>query len=101
MPRYARAAFQNLDMPDRRDAGRHHYSKRAARLSGRTWGAIVLTAFIPRPITEEVAKPSVDRADAHRRAVITFIDYTDHPHYVHPLFWAPSVVVGERGPALH
>jgi len=39
--------FKMLDTPDRRDAGRHRYPKRAARLSGRTWDAIGLTAFIP------------------------------------------------------
>jgi CHAT domain-containing protein len=48
-----------------------------------------------------VAKPGVGRTEAHRRAMMTFIDDTDHPHYAHPLFWAPYVMVVERGSALH
>jgi CHAT domain-containing protein len=52
-------------------------------------------------VGSRAAKPGVDRTEAHRRAMMTFIDDTDHPHYAHPLFWAPYVVVGERGSALH
>jgi CHAT domain-containing protein len=55
----------------------------------------------PHPITKEAAKPGIGRAEAHRRAMMALIDDTDHPHYAHPLFWAPFVVVGEGGSALH
>ncbi len=46
---------------------------------------------------EEAAKPGVGRAEAHRRAMLALIDDRDHPHFAHPLFWAPFVVVGEGG----
>ena len=45
----------------------------------------------------EAAKPGVGRAEAHRRAMMAMIDDKDRPHYAHPLFWAPFVVVGEGG----
>jgi CHAT domain-containing protein len=45
----------------------------------------------------EAAKPGVGRAEAHRRAMLALLDDEDNPHYAHPLFWAPFVVVGEGG----
>ena len=48
---------------------------------------------------EEARKPGVGRAEAHRRAMLAMIDDKDRPHYAHPLFWAPFVVVGEGGSA--
>jgi CHAT domain-containing protein len=48
---------------------------------------------------EEARKPGVGRAEAHRRAMLALIDDKDRPHYAHPLFWAPFVVVGEGGSA--
>ena len=47
----------------------------------------------------EAAKPRVGRAEAHRRAMMAMIDDKNRPHYAHPLFWAPFVVVGEGGVA--
>jgi CHAT domain-containing protein len=32
--------------------------------------------------------------------MLALIDDTDNPHYAHPMFWAPFVVVGEGGAAL-
>jgi CHAT domain-containing protein len=49
---------------------------------------------------QEVLKPGVGRAEAHRRAMLALIEDEDKPHYAHPLFWAPFVVVGEGGSAL-
>jgi CHAT domain-containing protein len=46
---------------------------------------------------KEAAKPGVGRAEAHRRAMLTLIEDKDRPHFAHPLFWAPFVVVGEGG----
>ncbi len=46
---------------------------------------------------EEAEKPGVGRAEAHRRAMLALIDDKDRPHFAHPLFWAPFVVVGEGG----
>ncbi len=45
----------------------------------------------------EAAKPGVGRAEAHRRAMMALIDDKERPHFAHPLFWAPFVVVGEGG----
>ena len=49
---------------------------------------------------KEAAKPGVGRSEAHRLAMMALIEDTDHPHYAHPMFWAPFVVVGEGGAAL-
>ena len=49
---------------------------------------------------KEPARPGVGRAEAHRHAMLALIDDTDNPHYAHPMFWAPFVVVGEGGAAL-
>jgi CHAT domain-containing protein len=46
---------------------------------------------------KEAAKPGVGRSEAHRLAMMALIEDTDHPHYAHPMFWAPFVVVGEGG----
>ena len=47
----------------------------------------------------EAQKPGIGRAEAHRRAMLALIDDKDRPHYAHPMFWAPFVVVGEGGAA--
>lgn len=47
----------------------------------------------------EAKKTGVGQAEAHRRAMMALIDDTERPHYAHPLFWAPFVVVGEGGQA--
>jgi CHAT domain-containing protein/tetratricopeptide (TPR) repeat protein len=41
--------------------------------------------------------PSTGRAEALRRAQITLIEDPENPHFAHPFFWAPFVVVGEGG----
>jgi len=47
----------------------------------------------------EAQKPGVGRAEAHRQAMLALMQDKDRPHYAHPLFWAPFVVVGEGGTA--
>ncbi|MBT4487748.1 MAG: CHAT domain-containing protein [Rhodospirillaceae bacterium] len=47
---------------------------------------------------KEMQVPGVGRAEAHQRAMLALIESSDRPHYAHPLFWAPFVVVGEGGP---
>ena len=49
---------------------------------------------------KEAAKPGIGRSEAHRLAMMALIEDTDHPHFAHPMFWAPFVVVGEGGLAL-
>ena len=46
---------------------------------------------------QEAQKPGVGRAEAHRRAMLAMINNTAKPHFAHPLFWAPFVVVGDGG----
>jgi CHAT domain-containing protein/Flp pilus assembly protein TadD len=41
--------------------------------------------------------PAVGRAEALRRSMLALMNSKDKPHYAHPLFWAPFVVVGEGG----
>jgi CHAT domain-containing protein len=39
----------------------------------------------------------IDRAEALKRSMLSLMNSPDKPHYVHPMFWAPFVVVGEGG----
>jgi TPR repeat protein/CHAT domain-containing protein len=41
--------------------------------------------------------PAVGRAEALRRSMMALMNDKENPHYSHPLFWAPFVVVGEGG----
>ena len=43
--------------------------------------------------------PGVPRSEAHRRAMLALAADAGNPHYAHPMFWAPFVVVGEGGPS--
>jgi CHAT domain-containing protein len=52
-----------------------------------------------RMLSEAAADPKLGRAEAHRRAMLALAADKDNPHYAHPMFWAPFVVVGEGGAA--
>ena len=41
--------------------------------------------------------PTAGRAEALRRSMLALMNDEEKPHYAHPLFWAPFVVVGEGG----
>ena len=41
--------------------------------------------------------PTAGRAEALRRSMLALMNNEEKPHYAHPLFWAPFVVVGEGG----
>jgi CHAT domain-containing protein/Tfp pilus assembly protein PilF len=41
--------------------------------------------------------PTAGRADALRYSMLALMNDEENPHYAHPLFWAPFVVVGEGG----
>jgi CHAT domain-containing protein/Tfp pilus assembly protein PilF len=43
--------------------------------------------------------PGMGRAEALRRAMLAVMADAEKPHYGHPMFWAPFVVVGEGGAA--
>lgn len=43
--------------------------------------------------------PAVGWAEALRRSMLALSNNEEKPHYAHPLFWAPFVVVGEGGAA--
>jgi CHAT domain-containing protein/Tfp pilus assembly protein PilF len=45
----------------------------------------------------EAQKPGVGRVEAHRQAMLALMNDGKKPHYAHPMFWAPFVVVGEGG----
>lgn len=45
----------------------------------------------------ESRKPGVGRSESLRRAMLALMNDPDNPHYAHPVFWAPFVVVGEGG----
>ena len=50
-----------------------------------------------RMLSEAAEHPDIGRAEALRRSMLALIEDRDHPHYAHPMFWAPFVVVGEGG----
>ena len=50
-----------------------------------------------RMLTEAAQHPEIGRAEALRRSMLALLDDTENPHFAHPLFWAPFVVVGEGG----
>jgi CHAT domain-containing protein len=39
--------------------------------------------------------PSMGRSEALRRSMFKLAANDNHPHWAHPAFWAPFVVVGE------
>ena len=41
------------------------------------------------------ADPDLGRSEALRQSILALIDDEADPHYAHPAFWAPFVVVGE------
>ncbi|MEE9356035.1 MAG: CHAT domain-containing protein [Methylococcaceae bacterium] len=41
--------------------------------------------------------PKIRRAEALQKSMLNLISDKENPHYAHPLFWAPFVVVGEGG----
>jgi CHAT domain-containing protein len=65
------------------------------------WPVVSAAAVaITTRMLKEAAKPGIGRSEAHRLAMMALIEDTDHPHFAHPMFWAPFVVVGEGGLAL-
>ncbi|MDE0728873.1 MAG: CHAT domain-containing protein, partial [Alphaproteobacteria bacterium] len=41
------------------------------------------------------SNPSMGRSEALCRSMFKLAANDDHPHWAHPAFWAPFVVVGE------
>ncbi len=50
-----------------------------------------------RMFAEAAAHPEIGRAEALRRSMLALMDDPENPHFAHPMFWAPFVVVGEGG----
>ena len=50
-------------------------------------------------LSESTSDPKLPRSEAHRRAMLALAADAENPHYAHPMFWAPFVVVGEGGPS--
>ncbi len=48
-------------------------------------------------LAEAAENPGIARAEALRRSMLALMNDPDNPHYAHPMFWAPFVVVGEGG----
>ena len=58
----------------------------------------ISTVKLTTPMLAEAAQhPEIGRAEALRRSMLALLDDTENPHFAHPLFWAPFVVVGEGG----
>jgi CHAT domain-containing protein len=54
--------------------------------------------LITKTIAELKADPTIGRADALRRSMLSMVD-TGKEYEAHPAFWAPFVLVGEGGAA--
>ncbi len=48
-------------------------------------------------LAEAAENPGIARAEALRRSMLALMNDPDNPHFAHPMFWAPFVVVGEGG----
>ena len=46
---------------------------------------------------ELAANQTTRRSEALRRSMLALMENQEKPHYAHPMFWAPFVVVGEGG----
>ena len=54
--------------------------------------ATALTQGMFRALRDD---PTMGRSEALRRAMFKLVANDNHPHWAHPAFWAPFVVVGE------
>ncbi len=52
------------------------------------------TRLTTRAFALEAEAPERGRAEAFRRSMLELIESPDAPHYAHPMFWAPFVLVG-------
>jgi CHAT domain-containing protein len=53
---------------------------------------------LPTTMFDELkANPTIGRSEALRRSMMKLAANDNKPHYAHPAFWAPFVVVGEGG----
>jgi tetratricopeptide (TPR) repeat protein len=59
-----------------------------------TEAATKLTTEMMRQLAED---DHPGRSEALRRSMLTLMKDTENPHFAHPLYWAPFVVVGEGG----
>jgi len=50
-----------------------------------------------RMLAEAAENPGIARAEALKRSMLALMNDPDNPHFAHPMFWAPFVVVGEGG----
>ncbi len=48
-------------------------------------------------LAEAAENPGIARAEALKRSMLALMDDPETPHFAHPMFWAPFVVVGEGG----
>ena len=59
--------------------------------------SVAATALTTRMFAERANDPSIGRAEALRRSMLALAADDTRPHYAHPAFWAPFVVIGEGG----
>jgi CHAT domain-containing protein len=53
---------------------------------------VPLTTYM---INEYAKNPTLGKAQAQRKAMLSLMNSNENPEYAHPVFWAPFVVVGE------
>jgi tetratricopeptide (TPR) repeat protein/CHAT domain-containing protein len=56
--------------------------------------AVLLTTKMLKEVAND---NSVGRAEGLRRSMLALMEDNNNPHFSHPMFWAPFVVVGEGG----
>ena len=67
---------------------------RVSHWSVRSDAAVGLTTGM---LAELAESPAIGRAEGLRRAMMKLMADDAKPHFAHPMFWAPFVVVGEGG----
>jgi hypothetical protein len=60
-------------------------------------GSVAAVSLTTRMLKEVANDNSVGRAEGLRRSMLALMETPDKPHFAHPMFWAPFVVVGEGG----
>ncbi len=48
-------------------------------------------------LAEAAEHPGIGGAEALKRSMLALMADPANPHFAHPMFWAPFVVVGEGG----
>ncbi len=72
-----------------------HAGARALMVSHWSVASEPTVTLMARTLSSLMDQQAVNRAQAHREAIIKMLDDQQQPEYAHPSIWAPFVMVGE------